>query len=98
MKRQNTQSITDLLGAFLRENDLETPYLQHRLLNEWAEVVGETTSSRTTALEVREEVLWVEVTSNALVTELQMQRANLVARLNERVGACIIRDIRFIPR
>lgn len=96
MIRQKEQPVSDVLRAFLHESGLETPLLQYRLVQAWPEEVGEAYAAQSEALEVRDSVLWVRVRVPALATELQMQRTTLAARLNARVGANIIRDIRFV--
>lgn len=96
MRRRNTQYTSDVISQFLRENGLETPLLQYRLVQSWPEVVGTDISQRSEALEVRGEVLWVRVNSPALAANLQMRRTELVLSLNARVGAVLIHDIRFV--
>lgn len=98
MRRKNEQPVTDILREFLSESGLETPLLQYRLVESWPEVVGEPFSSHSHAIEIRNEVLWVGVDSPSLITELQMRRTSLVQLLNQRVGAVIIKDIRFMPQ
>lgn len=98
MRRKNEQPVTDILREFLSESGLETPLLQFRLVESWPEVVGEPYASHSHAIEVRSEALWVGVDSPSLITEMQMSRTNLVMQLNQRVGATIIKDIRFIPQ
>lgn len=96
MKRRKEQNVNEALWMFLRESGLETPLLHHRLVQSWADLVGEPFSHHSQALEVRGEVLWVSVDSPALITELSMQRTSLVGRLNQHVGAVLINDIRFL--
>ncbi len=40
MFKQHPQGISDLLQKFLRQNSLETPLQQRRLINAWDEVTG----------------------------------------------------------
>ena len=40
MFRRDVQNLSDVLNRCLRQNGLETPLLQHRLVNAWDEVVG----------------------------------------------------------
>lgn len=96
MQRCKAQHINDMLLLFLHDNGLETPLLQHRLVQLWPEVVGTDIAQRSEALEIRSEVLWVRVNSPALASDLQMRRTELVLSLNARAGAILIRDIRFV--
>lgn len=96
MIRQKEVAVSDAVLSFLHESGLETPLLQYRLVQAWPEVVGEECARLSEALEIRDGVLWVRVSVPALATELQMRRSQLAATLNARVGATIIRDIRFV--
>ena len=95
MRRRKEQQVSDIVTAFLHETGLETQYLQYRIVQSWPEVVTDAVAALSYALEVKGEVLWVGVKSPALASELQMQKSQLVARLNHLVGANIISDIRF---
>lgn len=96
MERRKEQKISDVLKLFLSENNLETPYLQYKVVQEWKNLVTESVATQSCALEVKNETLHVLVYSPSLCTELQMQKAALVAKLNASVGANVIRDIRFM--
>ena len=41
MRRSNSEHISEILQRFLREEGLETPLNQHRLINSWSEVMGQ---------------------------------------------------------
>ncbi len=84
-----------LLLRNLRELGLETPLLQKRLVEAWPEVAGAVASRYTLDARINNQTLIVRLSSPALRAELTMMRHELVARLNERVGAQVIVDIRF---
>ncbi|MDL2213112.1 DUF721 domain-containing protein [Bacteroides sp. OttesenSCG-928-E20] len=95
MKRNNAESIGVLVRKFLRQECLEGPLNEQRLLNSWDEVVGPVITSYTRELYIRNQTLVVHLTSAALRQELMMGRELLVKNLNEKVGAEVIRDIVF---
>ena len=95
MERSKTESITNLLNAFLREQGLETPLNQHRLIEMWPEVMGSVINQQTSNLFIKNQTLHVRIKSAALKSDLMMNRAALVQRLNEAVGAYVITDITF---
>lgn len=95
MKRSKTESLDQLIHVFLREQGLETPYNEYRLVKAWPEVVGETISSYTGNIYIKCQVLHVEIKSPALRQELLMRRSLLKDRLNNHVGAQVITDIAF---
>lgn len=95
MFKRDVKSIKDLILRNLRVQGLETPLLQKRLVDSWQDVVGETIASYTKDLYIRNQTLYVHLTSPALRADLSMQRQDLVKQLNEHVGSQVIADIRF---
>ena len=95
MFRRSSIPIREILLKALREQGLETPLLQKRLIDAWPLVMGEAVASYTTALNIRNQTLFVHLTNPALRMELSMQRQNIVRRLNEHVGNQVIADVRF---
>lgn len=95
MYRRDIKEIKELVMQSLRDNGLETPLLQKRLIDAWPEVAGEQVARYTKDVSIYRQVLYVSLTSPALRLELAMRRKLLVDSLNGKVGATIISDIRF---
>lgn len=95
MKRNNAEPIGKLIQNYLRQESLESPLNEHRLINAWSEVLGTTIASYTRDLFIKNQVLYVHLTSAALRQELMMGRELLVRNLNARVGAQVITNIVF---
>ena len=83
MKRNDAEQIGKLIRTFLRQESLESPLNEQRLINSWAE------------LYIRNQILYVHLTSAALRQELMMGRDLLVRNLNRHVGAQVITNIIF---
>ena len=95
MFRRDVKSIKDLVMSNLRENGLETPLLQKRLVDAWPEVAGPSVARFTREVSIYNQVLYVKLSSPVLRTELSMRRQSYIDKLNHFVGARIITDIRF---
>ena len=67
-----------------------------RTVEAWAEVAGPSICAVTQRVRVQGDVLVVALTSSAWRHTLQLQRAGWCSRLNEHLGAPLVRDIRFI--
>ena len=93
MKRKRAICIGDLLRHYLREEGLETPLNQHRLINSWSEVMGNGILKYTGELFIKNQTLHVKITNPALRQDLSMMRSQLLKRLNAEVGAMVISDI-----
>lgn len=97
MQQSQIHAISDLLVDFLRENHLEQPYLEQRILEAWPTVLGPTVARYTGEMNIRDGVLFVHVQSAPLRQELFNNRHHLVAQLNKAIGATsILRDIRLL--
>ncbi len=94
MFRRKPQDIESLVRQIIRDNGMETPLLQRRLVHLWDEVAGDLVASYTESKEIRNQTLWVKIQNPAVRADLQMRRTQLVAQLNNRVGASIISDIK----
>jgi predicted nucleic acid-binding Zn ribbon protein len=95
MFRRNSILVKEVIMKNLREQGLETPLLQKRLIDAWPVVMGEAIAALTGDLYIRNQTLFVHLNNPALRMELSMQRQDVVRRLNEHVGNQVIADIRF---
>ncbi|MBE6256205.1 MAG: DUF721 domain-containing protein [Prevotella sp.] len=93
MRKQKAEAVGQLVRQFLREEGLETPYNEYRLVESWPEVMGPGVARHTADVQIRNRVLYVHLTSSVLRAELMAGRAMLVRRLNEYVGAQVIERI-----
>ena len=93
MKRGGVKSISELVKVTCREEGLETPLNEYRLIKAWSQVLGESVKNYTGEMYIKNQILYVHVTSSVLRQELMMNRKVLVRRLNEHVKAQVITDI-----
>lgn len=95
MFRRKVQNIGDLLAKYLRQEGLETPLLQKRLIASWDEVTGPVVARYTQQKTIKNQTLFVKMSNPALRQDLSMMRTQLVKRLNEKVGSMVITDVKF---
>lgn len=79
----------------LRQQGLETPLLQKRIMDAWPAIAGQNVAHYTQDTYIRNQTLFVRLTSPALRSDLSMRRQEYVRLLNEYVGNQVIADIRF---
>ena len=89
-------NITDAIVDYLRESGLEQSVLEVQREEVWPRVMGETVAKLTRSVEVKDGMLIVHVNSAALKAQLFENRFELVRKLNEAVGAQVIRDCRIL--
>lgn len=93
MKKKEAKAIGELVQQYLRQESLETPLNQQRLINAWPKILGPAIASYTKELYIKNQTLYVHLTSAALREELFMGRELLVKNLNQYVGATVITNI-----
>ena len=95
MRRNDAEQIGDMIRKFFRKSGLESPLNEYRLVQAWKDVVGPVITRYTSNLYIKNQILYVHLTSSVLRQELMMGRDLLVRNLNEKVGAQVIVNIIF---
>lgn len=95
MFRKDIKNIRELILRNLRSQGLETPLLQKRLVDAWPTVMGDMVAGYTQEVYIRNQTLWVHLTSPALRADLSMMKQDIVKKLNAAVDSQVIVDIRF---
>lgn len=95
MRRSKSETLDTLIGEFLRQEGLESPLNQYRLVDSWPKVAGPTIARYTGEVFIKNQTLFVKVKSAPLRNDLMMGRTNLVRQLNQHIGAQVISDIVF---
>lgn len=88
-------TLAEVINMHLRQNGLETPLLQNRIIDAWDTVAGEFIGKYTSDKFIKNQVLFVKITNPALRSDLSMMRTRLVNNLNQAVGSRVIVDIRI---
>ena len=95
MFKRNVQSVKDIILQALREQGLETPLHQKRLVEAWPEVAGPVIARYTLNTYIYNQTLYVRLSNPALRADLSMRRQELTQKLNATVGEQVIVDVRF---
>ena len=95
MFKRSVLPLDDIVNQLLRQEGLETPLNERRLIDAWETVAGATIARYTTEKFIRNQVLFVNILNPALRSELSMMKTLLVDRLNAVIGARVITDIRI---
>ena len=95
MRKNNTQSISQVLKSYIHENKLERKVHEMDLIKSWESVMGKTVARYTGNLYIQNNTLFVETTSPVVRNELLMMKEEIRVRLNEIAGEELIRAIIF---
>ncbi|MDR3651563.1 MAG: DUF721 domain-containing protein [Paludibacter sp.] len=95
MRKKNTELLSDVILQVLKEQHLDKPLFERRLIDAWPQVLGNNIMKYTSDLSIRNKVLYVSLTSSVLRHDLFLSREEIRKSLNIYVGAEVIVDIVF---
>lgn len=91
----STFDLASLLSQSLKGLDLDTRIKESTCVLVWDEVVGEQVSAAAQPDFVRDGKLFVTTKSPVWANELTFYKADMINRLNRRVGGTVLKDITF---
>lgn len=95
MRRSATQSLSDVLRDYIRENNIGKKLKESDIVNSWEEVLGKTIAHYTRNVAIKNRILYVEISSAVVKNELFLIRGEIVKKLNEKAGEELIDKIVF---
>ncbi len=75
---------------------METPLLQRRVIDAWEEIAGPIAAKHTEEKYIKNQTLFVRISSPALRADLNMRRSQIKDLLNEKVGSFVIAELRIL--
>lgn len=93
MKEPNQNTIGELIQAFVIRNKGTNFLDENKIINKWKDIVGPFIAQYTSSLYIKQGVLYVRITSDALRNELNYSKALLLKNLNGVVGRELLTDI-----
>jgi predicted nucleic acid-binding Zn ribbon protein len=93
MRKSQTQNISQIISTILKANGLEDKLAETRLIQSWEELLGKSVSRLTKGMYIKNRTLFVNLSSSVVRSELAMIKKDLLIRLNEKAGKCVIDDI-----
>jgi predicted nucleic acid-binding Zn ribbon protein len=88
--------IAEALQPLLDRIDTEGQFGIVRLARMWPDIVGETIARRTQVSSIKFHTAVVKVSGAMWIQELNLMKAQILARVREKIGADIVRDLRFV--
>lgn len=93
MKPGKTYSVSDLLKSIFKDKKFEEGLLSAQVKREWPEIVGVKVASVTGGMWVKESVLFVEIKSSIIRSEIKLISKELVKSINRKLGEEAITDL-----
>jgi predicted nucleic acid-binding Zn ribbon protein len=89
------QRLDELLHRFLKESPLRRGLDEQDVLASWPEIVGPEIARHSEAIALKDGVLWVRAEGSVWAQELSLLKPRIQQRLEEKLGAGSVRDVRF---
>ena len=89
------QHIQAAIQNFLKKSGLNSGVEQQKALKLWGEIVGHSISKNTEPVSVKNGTLVIKTTNPVWKQELQIQKTEIIKKLNYRLRKNIIKEIRF---
>ena len=80
----------------IKTKGLNAGLVQQKAIDIWEEAVGKAISQNTETVEVDKGVLTIKTRNAAWRQELQLQKTNIIKKINKELEKNIIKDIRFL--
>jgi len=89
------QPLGSILPGLMRQLGLEDRAIGWRAVSEWPALAGERVARHSRATGFRDGILTVEVEGSAWMHELGFLSRELVRRVNDHLGAEVVREVKF---
>ncbi|WP_350285247.1 DUF721 domain-containing protein [uncultured Croceitalea sp.] len=95
MKKRFNENLNmgDALNEFIKANKLQKGIDKVDARDAWAKLMGNGVNNYTTQVELKNETLFVSLSSSVLRQELSMGKSKIIAMLNEELGKDLIKKL-----
>ncbi|MFS4492326.1 DUF721 domain-containing protein [Maribacter sp. 2308TA10-17] len=92
-RKSNNLNMGEALQEFLKKNKLEKGMDKVNAQEAWKKLMGNGVDNYTTAVELRNETLFVSLSSSVLREELSHGKSKIIAMLNEELGKELVKKL-----
>lgn len=95
-RKKDTSTLKESIEDMLQSFHLKKRFDETKLISDWERLLGKTIASRTVRLFIRNEVLFVEMSSASLKQELSINKNKILKIFYEEYERVIIKDVVFM--
>jgi len=92
-KEKNLHSLSEALNEFIKENKLQKGMDKVMARKAWEKIMDNGVNNYTTAVELRNNTLFVSLSSSVLREELSHGKSKIIDMLNEELNKDLIKNI-----
>ncbi|NDW09554.1 DUF721 domain-containing protein [Dysgonomonas sp. 520] len=96
MRKKNSESIGEAIRQYFEENPFfKRKLAESKVISGWHIIFSKTISSYTSDVYLKNNILYVHLTSSVLRSELSMAKEKMIDDLNKHVGMYVVKNIIF---
>lgn len=92
-RKSNELTMKAAIEQLLETYKLSDQFLAEKIKSNWPELVGKVIANRTDEISIRQQKLYLKVSSASLRQELIMMKTDLIDNINEYAGKKLINEI-----
>lgn len=92
-RKNNNLNMGEALQEFIKANKLEKGMDKVNAKEAWKNLMGNGVNNYTTAVELRNETLFVSLSSSVLREELSLGKSKIITMLNEELGKELVKKL-----
>ena len=92
-RKKNNLSLGEALHEFISENKLQGGIDRVKVVEVWKKLMGNGVDNYTTAVELKNDTLYVSLSSSVLREELSHGRSKIIGMLNEELGKDLVKHL-----
>ena len=92
-RKKESAPLEDAFNELLKAYRLEGKFREKQVVNSWPEIVGKTISDRTSGVFIKDQKLFVKITSGPIKKELQLNKSKVLTLIDEKIGKGIVHDL-----
>lgn len=85
--------LSEALNEFIQENKLQKGMDKVNTREAWANLMGNGVNNYTTAVELKNETLFVSLSSSVLREELSLGKSKIIKMINEELGKELVKKL-----
>ena len=92
-KEKNLHSLSEALNAFIKENKLQKGIDKVMVKKAWEKIMDNGVNNYTTAVELRNDTLYVSLSSSVLREELSHGKSKIIDMINQEMKKDLVKNI-----
>lgn len=85
--------LSEALNEFIQENKLQKGMDKVNAMEAWTNLMGNGVNNYTTAVELKNETLFVSLSSSVLREELSLGKSKIIKMINEEMGKELVKKL-----